>query len=48
MYISKVISGYIKIELPVHHEIIIECKLEMLSFHMLSAWVKHQMVVDVI
>ena len=47
-YISKVISGHIKIELPVHHEIIIECKLEMLSFHMLSAWVKHQMVVDII
>ena len=43
----KVISGHIKIEVPVHHEIIVECKLEVLSFHILSAWVKHQMVVDI-
>ena len=26
----QVISGHIKIELPVHHEIIIECKLEVI------------------
>ena len=44
---AKVISGHIKTEVPVHHEIIAECKLEVLSFQMLSAWVKHQMVVDV-
>ena len=43
----KVISGLIKIEVSVHHEIIVECKLEVLSFHILSAWVKHQMVVDI-
>ena len=40
----KVISGHIKIELPVHYEIIIECKLEVLSFHMLPAWVKHRIM----
>ena len=35
----KVISGHIKVEVPVpvHHEIIVECKLEVLSFHILSA-----------
>ena len=44
---SKVISGNIKIEVHVRHEIIAECKLEVLSFHILSAWVKHQMTVDV-
>ena len=44
---SKVISGHIKIELPVHYEIIIECNLEVLSFHMLPAWIKHRMVVDI-
>ena len=43
----EIISGRIKIEVPVHHEIIVECKLEVLSFHILSAWVKHQMVVDI-
>ena len=43
----KIISGHIKIELPVHYEIIIECKLEVLSFHMLPAWVKYRMVVDI-
>ena len=43
----KVISDHIKTELPVHHENIVECKLEVLSFHMLSGWVKHQMVVDI-
>ena len=43
----KVISGHIKIEVPVRHEIIVECKLEVLSFHILSAWVKHQMAVDI-
>ena len=42
----KVISGHIKIEVPVHHEIIVECKLEVLSFHILSTWVKHQTVVN--
>ena len=47
-YMPKVISGHIKFELPGHHEIIIECKLELLLFHILSAWVKHQMVVDII
>ena len=33
-------------QLHVHHEIIADCKLvlEVLSFHMLSAWVKHQIV----
>ena len=44
---SKVISDHIKIELPVHHENIDECKLEVLSLHMLPAWIKHQMVVDI-
>ena len=43
----KVISGHIKIEVPVHQEIIVECKLEVLSFHILSARVKHQIVVDI-
>ena len=43
----KVISGHIKIEVTIHHEIIVECKLKVLSFHILSAWVKHQMVVDI-
>ena len=43
----KLISGHIKIEVPVHHEIIVECKLEVLSFHILSARAKHQMVVDI-
>ena len=43
----KVISGHIKIEVPVHYVIIIECKLEVLSFHTLPAWVKHRMVVDI-
>ena len=43
----KVISGHIRIEVPVHHKIIVECKLEVLSIHILSAWVKHQMVVDI-
>ena len=43
----KVISGHIKFEVPVHHEIIVECKLEVRSFHILSARVKHQMVVDI-
>ena len=41
----KIISCHIKIELPVHYEIIIECKV--LSFHMLPAWVKYRMVVDI-
>ena len=44
---AKVISGHIKIEVPVHHKTIAECKLEVLSFHILPAWVKHQMVLDV-
>ena len=43
----KVISGHIKIEVPVHHGTIVEIKLEVLSFPILSAWVKHQMVVDI-
>ena len=43
----KVISAHIKIEVPIHHEIIVECKLEVLSFHILSAWIKHQMAVDI-
>ena len=43
----KIISGHIKIELPVHYEIIIECKLEVLSFHMLPAWVKYRMVAEI-
>ena len=43
----KVISGHIKTEVPVYHKIIVECKVEVLSFHILSAWVKHQMVVDI-
>ena len=43
----KVISGHIKIDVPVHHEIIVVCKLEVLSFQLLSARVKHQMVVDI-
>ena len=43
----KVISGHIEAEVPVHHKIIVECKLEALSFHILSAWVKHQMVIDI-
>ena len=43
----KVISAHIKIEAPIHHEIIVECKLEVLSFHILSAWIKHQMAVDI-
>ena len=43
----KVISGHIKIEVLVHHEIIAECKLEVFSFHIFSAWVKYQMVVDI-
>ena len=52
MLMPKVISDYtknIKIYInvpPFHHEIIVECKpvLEVLSVHMLSAWVKHQAV----
>ena len=43
----KIISGHIKIELPVHYEIIIECKLEVLLFHMLPAWVKYRMVAEI-
>ena len=43
----KVLSVHIKIEIPVHHEIIVECKLKVLSFHILPAWVKHQIVVDI-
>ena len=43
----KIVSGQIKIYLPVHHEIIFERKLEVLYFHMLAAWIKHQMVVDI-
>ena len=43
----KIISGHIKNELPIHYEISIECKLEVLSFHMLPAWVKYRMVVDI-
>ena len=43
----KIVSGHIKIYLPVHHEIIFERKLEVLYFHMLAAWIKHQMVVDI-
>ena len=43
----KLISGHIKMEVPVHHEMIVKCKLEVLSFHILSARLKHQMVVDI-
>ena len=47
-YIPKVISDHtknVKVHIilapPVHHEIVFECKL---SFNMLSAWVRHQIV----
>ena len=43
----EVISGHIKAEVPVHHKIIVECKLGVLSFNILSAWVKHQIVVEI-
>ena len=49
-YMPKVISDHTEtlkftwIKLPVHREIIVEYKLvfEVLSFHMLPVWVKHQ------
>ena len=49
-YMPKVISDHTEtlkftwIKFPVHREIIVEYKLvfEVLSFHMLPAWVKHQ------
>ena len=39
-------SNFTYIQLPVHHEIIVECKLvlKVLSFQIFSTWIKHKIV----
>ena len=43
---TRVISGHTKTELRFIMKLLLNVNLEC-SFHMLSAWVKHQMVVDI-